>query len=77
MVPSRAIDTGGLGSVGMAREVGELARFRSVISSSLLFVRWFCGWVWFFWFHFWPAAHLPAKVHNSCEREVNFDRVDV
>ena len=45
MVPWRAIDTGGLGAVGMAREVGELARFRSVISSSLLFVRWFCGWV--------------------------------
>ena len=77
MVPWRAIDTGGLGAVGMAREVGELARFRSVISSSLLFVRWFCGWV-FFWFHFWSRfAHLPAKVHNSGDSKLNFDRVDV
>ena len=49
MVPWRAIDTGGLGAVGMAREVGELARFRSVISSFLyfLFVGFgvlVCGW---------------------------------
>ena len=62
MVP-RAIGTGGLGAVGMAREVGELARFRSVISSSLLFVRWFCGFV-FFGFIFGPGLPICQQKYT-------------